>query len=183
MSDYSNERWAPVKDYEGLYEVSDYGRVRRLEYVSSNGCKQKAKMMMLANDGRGAGKGYYAVSMTSNHIRKQHKVHRLVARAFLPVPSPERIHINHMDCCTLNNYYENLEWVTPLENAIHAGKTGLLDSIRGDRHYSNKLSTKQVLKIRELCPVTGDKKLAKQFNVSYHMIYKIRTRRSWSWLS
>lgn len=57
--------------------------------------------------------------------------HRLMAFTFIPNDDPEKIYVNHIDGNKLNNAIENLEWVTPLENAIHAGKFGLSSKCLG----------------------------------------------------
>lgn len=111
------ETWRPVAGYEGLYEVSDHGRVRSLprmrlgrggKPVRVNGRILKPAlvrypMVLLCNDGQRVG----------------HSVHRLVANAFLP-PDPVRPEVNHRDGNRQNNHLSNLEWVTRSENVAHS---------------------------------------------------------------
>lgn len=90
------EVWSDVLGYEGLYEVSDQGRVRR------NGKILKPRKNL---------GGYLLVSLSKNGIVKTAKIHRLVASAFIPNPQnlPE---VNHKDENKTNNCLDNLEWCT-----------------------------------------------------------------------
>lgn len=93
-----NEQWRPVKGFEGLYEVSNLGRVKSLKYGKEKILKpEKTK------------KGYLFVILYRNRKRKFFKVHRLVATAFLPNPEglPE---VNHRDEDKTNNVVSNIEW-------------------------------------------------------------------------
>lgn len=113
-----NEIWRDVKGYEGLYAVSDIGRVKSLNYR----CTGREWFLS-----QGIAKiGYPVVVLCKDKIQKMHYVHRLVAEAFLnnPLNKPE---VNHIDGNKENNTVGNLEWVTYSENQRHACKTGLAD--------------------------------------------------------
>ena len=100
----TEEIWRPVVGYEGLYEVSNTGRVRSLDrYVRRNYFK-KGRILKL-NDRR----GYLFVELCLNNKTKNFSVHRLVAQAF--IPNPDNLpQVNHIDEDKLNNRVENLEW-------------------------------------------------------------------------
>ena len=100
-----NEVWKPVAGYEGIYEVIDYGNVRK-----TNGKEIRGNVNSY---------GYRVVRLSKNGIGIDKKVHRLVALAFLPAISGKEC-VNHKDGNKLNNRVENLEWVTRGENNIHA---------------------------------------------------------------
>ena len=110
------EEWRPIKDYEGLYEVSNMGRVKNLNYKGSG------KEKILKNIKRR--KGYLMVILTKNGKRRGFLVHRLVAEAFIPNPNnlPE---VNHIDRDRANNHVDNLEWVTHSDNMKHSYKLGI----------------------------------------------------------
>ena len=99
--EYLNEIWKPIKGYEGLYEVSNFGRIKSLNYHRMG----FEKIISASFDGS----GYLVVVLCKNNTAIQYKVHRLVAEAFIQNPNnlPE---INHKDENKTNNIYTNLEW-------------------------------------------------------------------------
>ena len=96
------EEWKPIPGYEGLYEVSNWGRIKSHLYCKS----QKTSERILSP---GNSRGYYYVELCKDGKRKKRSIHRLVAEAFIPNPSnlPE---VNHKDENKENNYLGNLEW-------------------------------------------------------------------------
>ena len=102
------EEWKYVVDYEGLYKVSNKGRIFS---ILTN------KILNPTLDE----KGYYRVGLMKNGKRKNARVHRLVAIAFIPNPYNKPC-INHIDEIKTNNIIENLEWCTVKENNIHGSK-------------------------------------------------------------
>ena len=106
----NKEIWKDVKDYEGLYQVSNLGRVKRLEWKRfSLGKWQTMKEKILKQTISTT--GYWHISLNKNGSHNTYKVHRLVARAFIPNPDDLPC-INHKDNNPLNNKVENLEWCT-----------------------------------------------------------------------
>ena len=104
-----NECWKDIAGYEGLYEISSHGRVRRNNLILHNNYNSY---------------GYLHVSLCKNGIIKTIPIHTLVAKAFIKNPK-NYVEINHIDGNKTNNYFENLEWCSRLYNNIHAIKTGL----------------------------------------------------------
>lgn len=109
------EVFRQIEGYEGLYAISNKGRVYSYEKYRHNGkfLKQNKRK-----------DGYMEVGLSIDKKRKTFSVHRLVAKAFIPNIDglPE---VNHKDGNKANNNIDNLEWVTSSENQIHAIKNGL----------------------------------------------------------
>lgn len=116
-----SENWKPVKDYEGIYEVSDTGLVRSLDRVDRLNRFKKGTLKAPCDNGR----GYLCVNLKAHGKQAQKTIHRLVATAFIPNPDNLPV-INHIDGNRGNNDISNLEWCTQLENMRHAFKTGLI---------------------------------------------------------
>ena len=95
-----DEVWKPIKGYEGLYEVSNKGRVKSFS--------RKEPFILKYNVTED---GYYRVCLYKNTKYKKHLVHRLVAQAFIENPMNLEM-INHKDEDKTNNCVENLEWCT-----------------------------------------------------------------------
>lgn len=112
------EIWKSIKNFEGLYEVSNKGNVRSLnrEVYQSNGSIGHYKGKLLKQDV--TKKGYANVRLSKNNKITKFQVHRLVAITFLPNPHKKDC-VNHIDENKLNNSVENLEWVTHTENMNH----------------------------------------------------------------
>ena len=130
-----NEIWKDIINYEGLYQVSNLGSVRRL-------WKNKSKPIALAKHKQG-----YVTVHLSNINKKRHSVHRLVAIAFIPNPLnlPE---VNHKNGIKNDNREENLEWSTDKQNKEHAKNNNL--TAKGIKNRNNKFSEKEILAIRML---------------------------------
>lgn len=110
------EEWRAVPGYEGLYEVSNMGRVRSLdrwvEGYKGTPYFKPGTLLTLQKDY----KGYCYVVITKNAKGVQKKVHRLVAMAFIPNPDNLPM-VNHRDECKTNNNVDNLEWCTAIYNS------------------------------------------------------------------
>lgn len=103
------EEWQDIAGYEGLYQVSNLGRVKSLNY----GRTGKEKILSPGNNW-----GYQMVSLYKNGIRKQFKIHRLVAETFIPNPD-NFSQINHRDENRKNNRVNNLEWCSVQYNLTY----------------------------------------------------------------
>lgn len=109
------EEWRPIKDYEGLYEVSNKGRVKALWFHNNISHLRKEHIMAQTDNGH----GYLVVSLTRDGKRKNHYVHRLVADAFIE-NNAGLPYVNHKDYNTKNNESNNLEWCTPSYNSFYS---------------------------------------------------------------
>ena len=126
------EIWLPVKDYEGYYEVSNLGRIKRLfkfrKYREYNSKILKFKVSDF---------GYLSIGLTKDGNKKFFLIHRLVAFAFLS-KTENRNSVNHIDRNKSNNCVLNLEWVSNMENSCHYRKqknTGTLIGVYKLKKY------------------------------------------------
>jgi len=160
------EHFKQIKGYNN-YLISDLGRVFSFytKKVLKPGKNQD---------------GYLFVVLYKNGVRKIHRIHRLVALAFIPNVYNKRT-VNHIDGCKINNFVYNLEWCTHSENSQHGFVNGLIKPKKGSKVGNSKLTESQVLEIRKLY-ATGDyyqKDLAKIFDVSRRLIGLIINRKNW----
>ena len=108
------EIWKPVVGYEGVYEVSNKGRIKSLERIVNTKNRKIHKRESIRNLKKHD--GYYYVTLSKNSKHETLAVHRIVAMAFLDKPNGKN-HIDHINTNRLDNRVENLKWCTRLENA------------------------------------------------------------------
>ncbi|HJA77501.1 MAG TPA: NUMOD4 motif-containing HNH endonuclease [Candidatus Desulfovibrio gallistercoris] len=116
------EIWKDISGYEGLYMVSNMGRVRalakQLKTSLSNNCRRFLPMREISPIVQHS--GYAHIGLWRGGQCKQARLHRLVAEAFCPNDDPEnKTQVNHKNENKLDNRAENLEWVTPKQNTNH----------------------------------------------------------------
>ena len=169
------EIWKQIPGYEGIYEVSSWGHVRRI-----SGGRGAVPGRILKPRAGSRGGQYSMVSLYDNLKPTGFLIHRLVLLAFVGV-CPENHEINHMDGNKTNNCLENLEYVTPYENIHHAIDHGMINN-NGENNPCSKLSLSQIKKIRSkyIKGKYGYKRLAKEFNVSGSAIYNIIKNNRWA---
>lgn len=112
------EKWKDIKNYEGIYQISNFGRVKRIGNYSNQFTSWNVEKILKPGNN---GKGYLFVQLSKNCKVKRYYIHRLVAEAFIPNPLLKET-INHIDGDKSNNHYSNLEWNTYSENNIHSIK-------------------------------------------------------------
>lgn len=124
---YKNEKWKDVVGFEGLYEVSDHGRIRssKDKTTKSNlhGIRKWKQRIMSQTVGKDK---TCRIKLYKDKKQYTFLVHRLVAKAFLENNDAERNHINHIDGNRFNNHLTNLEWCNSFENNNHAFDNGLM---------------------------------------------------------
>lgn len=119
------EIWRPVVGYEGLYEVSSYGRVKSLCKYDSRNRFLRGRILRLFTDGL----GYLRAQLYSNSKRKSFLVHRLVAQAF--IPNPDNLpQVNHIDENPSNDNVDNLEWCDGKYNVNYGTRIDRIRDIR-----------------------------------------------------
>ncbi|MEC3021477.1 NUMOD4 domain-containing protein [Bacillus cereus] len=127
------EIWKDIEGYEGLYQVSNLGRVKSLARCVLRGNKRNLKVRERILKSSIRGTGYERINLYDEGVRSGIYVHRLVAQTFL-YKKDGADEVNHKDGNKLNNESSNLEWVTGEENIEHAFREGLHVSPRKSVH-------------------------------------------------
>lgn len=121
------EIWKDIQGYEGLYQISNYGRVRTVDRVSFQKHWQGGESKYLHK-----GKirtphmrknGYFSINLVKDRKQKTFNIHRLVALHFIPRVEGKE-YVNHIDADKTNNHVSNLEWCTQKENIQYAYDNG-----------------------------------------------------------
>ena len=166
------EEWKDIPNFEGCYQVSNFGNVRSFSN-SHKGFKRnepKMRALSLTHD------GYQKVRLLANGKDITVRIHRLVAEMFVPNPNGKET-VNHIDGNKQNNRSDNLEWADRKEQLDHAYRTGLRSAKEGCENALSKLTPEQVNAIRaeykkgsrEFSSV----KLGKKYGVSHRVVLLI----------
>lgn len=158
------EEWRTIKGYEGLYEISDQGRVKSL----------RRNIILKLETTR---QGYKRCCLSVDGILYHETIHTLVLEAFIEF-RPKSFVCDHLDANKVNNFVENLEWVTQKENISRGGHS---EAVRGTASHTCKLTEEKVRRIRRKY-AKGDVKqreLSQEFGVARVSISDIVCRRSW----
>ena len=166
------EEWRTIPEFEGCYEVSNLGKIRRLAYILKGGQHEK---------------GYSFVNLPNKRGKPVHRyIHRLVAEVFLGDPPSALSIVHHKDGNARNNHVENLEWSTTKRNSQIATKQGKLTGNRrtyrkGSAHPESKLTEEQVILIlQSYQPRRGSFiELARKYGVSKSLIEGIIKGQRW----
>jgi hypothetical protein len=170
------EEWCPVVGYEGWYEVSSFGRVRRVRGRSHG---TRPGYLLKPSHHRSP---YLSVSLSREGRTQTIRVHRLVAEAFLGSPAGRQV--NHKSGIKADNRLVNLEWVTSSRNMHHAYATGLRTPtppprLRGEQHPESKLTESAVRTIRASRGQVQQAELGRQFGVSQSHISEVQAGKCW----
>lgn len=169
------EEWRNVVGYEELYQVSSYGRVKRLEKINiqyHGGFVIYPEKILKQFKDKG---GYVFLGLRKKGKKKKFpKVHRLVAQSFIK-NNKNKPCINHIDNNRSNNYVENLEWCTHKENSQHSAKQGRT------AHNRNMaiLDIKQVKRIKKLKGKISAYIIGPKYNVNRRTIEDIFNSKTW----
>jgi hypothetical protein len=178
IKDLENEVWKDVVGFEGLYQVSDFGRVKSLcrttpykdDLIHKRIISEKILKMKLMNT------FYIEVMLSMNGQRNYKRVHRLVAESFIQ-NQENKDQINHKDGNKQNNNLSNIEWCTQSENQLHKYRYLGYTGQRGEKSVNSKLSSKQVLEIRDKKGEYSCSQLGKLYNVSPAEICLIQNKK------
>lgn len=124
----NKEVWMDIKGYEGLYQVSNHGRVKSLERKVKNGrgiriVNEKILKSKINND------GYHRITIIKNNKYKAYLIHRLVASHFI-INFNNKKDVYHIDGDKLNNYYENLGLCNRKDTIKRAWENGRCENVR-----------------------------------------------------
>ena len=168
------EIWKQIPGFS-RYEASNLGNIRTHDWKGS----WRTVVLKSAKNK----KGYLVTVLINDEGNKKNiRVHRMVAFAFLGVPDDMSLTVNHKNHIKDDNIPENLEYMTALENAKEAQDNGLQVVLKGERNGFSKLTEKEVLEIREkFIPFKYPKKqLALEYGVSVGAIKNILLGRTWT---
>lgn len=174
-----SEIWKAIPGYEGLYEVSNLGRVKSLERLAplprGRGTRVIKESLMLQKIKRG---GYLCINLCAGGIKKYHFVHRLVLGAFVGV-QPTGYQACHADGNRLNNLPDNLRWDTPKNNSADKFTHGTV--ARGERINRSLLTEANIIEIRRRYAMgnTSQQSIADDFGVSQPLVGCIVRRAIW----
>ncbi len=178
------KEWKNIEDFPS-YEVSNYGEIRN---------KKTNRILKAWSTER----GYPRVDLCKDGNKKPYRIHRLVAKHFVPNPQ-NKTYVNHKDGNKKNNKANNLEWCTAKENTAHAIKNGLLKPInfyqkgenhpmkpinfyqKGENHPNAKLSNKDVVAIKKAIKSGIDSsEIYKNFDITKSQLCDIKHGRKWN---
>lgn len=120
------EIWKDIKDYEGYYKISSYGRIKSLNRIvrnQNNSYIRNGKILALNKNKN----NYYSVCLSKLGTKNQVYIHRLVAETFLKNPNNYK-YVNHIDFNSYNNNIDNLEWCTQDYNVNYSYNSGRMFS-------------------------------------------------------
>ena len=172
LEDLPHEQWRDVVSYEGVYKVSNYGRVKSFKCNKQKMLKPYPKWY----------EEYLFVELFTHSKAKVIRTHILAARAFIP-NLESKPQVNHIDGKKWNNRVGNLEWATIGENIRHAYKIGLIKKKSGCEHPGAKLTEDEVRYIREVC-IPGDREfginaLARKFGIGVQTMWRVYNRETY----
>lgn len=169
-----NEEWRPIKDFPD-YAVSSLGRIKRM---TDSGNNRKSGFILKSSPCRG---GYRQIMLYREGKIFPKMVHRLVLEHFVGYPPFPESEGNHKNGIKWKNNLENLEWLSPSENKIHAHQTGLASGVKGERNNLSKLKEGEVYLIKKLLArkILKHKFIAKMFRINRATISYIAEGKTW----
>ncbi len=178
MIDESKERWRPVRDFEGFYEVSNMGRIRSLaRWVSARDGKRLIEGKVI--DGSKSRAGYQKVELCAGPNRRYCMIHQAVAEAFVP---GNGVLVRHLDGDPSNNCAENLAWGSFKDNEDDKRRHGRVPV--GERHPNAKLNDQVVRSIRRMSDQGFSQlRIAKELGLNRGVVGVVVRREGWTHVS
>ena len=165
------ETWKGIIGYEGIYQVSDCGRVRSVSRITPHGRMRKGQIIKLRTGSGGTPK----VALYRNAIPQTFSVHCLVLTAFAG-PRPAGMVTRHLDGNPANNHAGNIMWGTQSDNMKDKARHGT--TARGEKHSQSRMTEADVLLIRGCRG--SQKEIAETFGLCGSHVSRIISRELWS---
>lgn len=161
------EIWKDIPNYEGMYQVSNLGRVKSLNYKRTG--KERVLKEKLNK------KGYFNVNLYKDGKQKNHKIHRLVMLAFI---GDSDLHVNHKNGIKTDNQLENLEYCTHYENMKHAYDMELL--VKGEQNGQAKITRADAERIKYGHQDMTQRAIAEIYGIHHSHVHRIRSGKKWA---
>jgi len=182
LKNLPQEIWEPIIGYEGIYEISSYGRMK---CVYTHDIRRQKRKMFIKKTGQAKPRNkkdkredmYVIAYLHKNGNNKSCGIHRLVAINFIP-NSENKPEVNHKNGVKWDNRVDNLEWVTSPENIKHAVENGLTNSPYGEDSGMAVLSNSQVIDIFNSKQSVSY--LSNKYNVHDTTVRYIKNGTNWS---
>ena len=169
------EIWKDIKGFEGLYQVSNTGKVKSLERIDRGGNNHKERILKSCLSGR----GYLMIGLYKSGKRYSTNIHKLVATHFIKNHYNKQ-QVNHLDGDKQNNLSNNLEWCSPSENIRHAHKNGLSKAVKGEQVGTSKLNKAEAEIIKNMKGKgLSQRAIGELFNISQQEVCKIHNNKCW----
>ena len=174
---YWNEKWVRIVfdqvENAPHYEISNYGRLKSFQTDPTNGTIIKGSVIQ----------GYRSLNIRLPGGRTINRyVHKLVAENFLEAQNEDQKYVIHLDYEKLNNYYQNLKWVTKAQMTEHNRENpALVNRVMPRRTSNYKLTETKVRMIKKLLKNENNrlKMIAKQFGITHTQLNRIRSGENW----
>ena len=183
---YWNEKWTtiPFEDLENppRYDVSNYGRLRSFQSVSKVDQDPQQSITSGKLIKGSVIQGYRSLNIRSEGKTLNRYIHKLVAEYYVRRERPDQIFVIHLDHDKLNNFVDNLRWVTKDEMVAHNRENPNVKNrpaVRGTSNYKLTESKVKIIKKLLLNDKNRLKMIAKQFGITHTQLNRIRSGENW----
>lgn len=173
MTDFYVEDWKDIPGYEGEYQASTRGRIRRLEHVKKGSGRRSSAKIITASR---ISDGHYQVGLHGRRFL----VHYLVLLTFVGPRPADKPHIRHLDDNPANNRLDNIVYGTAQENALDRERARKADGSSFRYSKERALKIKEALEARLEWTYAEMLKLAESFGVSLKTVRRIKSGEAWS---